>query len=60
MIAQMAVMAAEPVILERLSHLEKQQIINIIQNHKLNSTQPMIDIHPDTINFLIQKIKSTL
>lgn len=60
MIAQMAVMAAESVILERLSHLEKQQIINIIQNHKLNSTQPMIDIHPDTINFLIQKIKGTL
>jgi hypothetical protein len=60
MIAQMAVMAAEPVILERLSHLEKQQIINIIQSHKLNSTQPMVDIHPDTINFLIQKIKGTL
>ncbi len=60
MIAQMAVMAAEPVILERLSYLEKQQIINIIHSHKLNSTKPMLDIHPDTINFLIQKIKSTL
>jgi hypothetical protein len=60
MVAQMAVMAAEPVILGRLSHLEKQQIINIIQSHKLNSTQPMLDVHPDTIHFLIKKIKGTL
>jgi hypothetical protein len=60
MVAQMAVMAAEPVILERLSHLEKQQIINIVQTHKLDSTHSMFNINSDTIHFLIQKIKGTL
>lgn len=60
MASQIAVMTADPTILKQLDKTEKQQVVNVLKNHKLDQNNPMCQIEFDTINAKIQEIENSL
>ena len=60
MASQIAVMTADPTILKQLNKSEKEQVINVLKNHKLDQSSPMYQIELDTINAKVQEIENSL
>ena len=60
MASQIAVMTADPTILKQLNKSEKEQVINVLKNHKLDQNSSMYQIELDTINAKIQEIENSL
>ena len=60
MASQMAVMSADPTILNQLTKAEKQHIISILKTHNLDPNNPMLQVASDTINAKIEEIERSL
>lgn len=60
MASQIAVMTADPVTLNQLNKDEKQQVIDVLKNHKLDQNNPIFQVESDTINAKIQEIEKSL
>ena len=60
MASQLAVMSADPIILEGLSQAQKQQVLAILKSHELDLNNPMYQVELDTINVKIKEIEDSL
>ena len=60
MASHIAVMAAEPPILNRLNKEQKSLIIGVLKSHKLDPSNPMYQVELDTITVKVKEIEDTL